>query len=84
MLLQSHRGALDILPALPAALPEGKISGLCGRGGFEVSMTWSKGALSTLEVISHAGGPLIIRYRDKSFNEETKKGEVLRLDGNLD
>ncbi|MGV8139748.1 MAG: glycoside hydrolase N-terminal domain-containing protein [Mangrovibacterium sp.] len=84
MLLQSHRGALDILPALPAALPDGKISGLCGRGGFEVSMTWSKGALSMLEVISHAGGPLIIRYGDKSFNGETQKGEVLRLDGNLD
>jgi alpha-L-fucosidase 2 len=83
MLLQSHRGSLDILPALPAALPEGTISGICGRGGFEVSITWSRGALSSLQVISRTGGPLLLRYHDKSFTSETKKGEVLRFNGNL-
>ncbi|MGD9555777.1 MAG: glycoside hydrolase family 95-like protein [Mangrovibacterium sp.] len=84
MLLQSHCGALDILPALPAAFPEGKISGICGRGGFEVSMAWTKGALSSLEVISRAGGPLTIRYGGKTFKGETKEGEVLRLNGDLE
>lgn len=84
MLLQSHRGGLDILPALPVALPEGSISGICGRGGFELSMNWSGGALSSLEVISRAGGVLSLRYHDKSFISETKKGERLRFNGELE
>ena len=84
MLLQSHRDGLDILPALPVALPEGTISRICGRGGFEVSMTWSEGTLSSLKVISRVGGQLTLHYGDKSFTSETKKGEVLRFNGNLE
>jgi hypothetical protein len=47
-------------------------------------MAWSGGALSSLEMISRAGGPLTIRYGDKSFKGETQKGEVLRFNGNLE
>ena len=48
MIVQSHQGYLDILPALPTAIPHGEIKGLCARGGFELNLTWDRGNLTSL------------------------------------
>jgi alpha-L-fucosidase 2 len=58
MLVQSHRGFIQVLPALPAAWAEGKFKGLCARGGFELDAAWSGGRIVELRVRSKAGGRL--------------------------
>lgn len=61
MLLQSHDGAVHLLPALPDAWPSGRVEGLMARGGFEVSMKWSCLQLENVEITSRIGGNLRVR-----------------------
>ncbi len=83
MLLQSHLRDkngdyfLDILPALPTALPKGKITGLKARGAFEIDIEWAKGELVSVEVKSLNGNKLNLRYRGHVIEKLTMHGEKL-------
>ena len=61
ILMQSHDGALHLLPALPEAWSEGSISGLVARGGFVVSEEWQGGQLLRATIHSRLGGQLRLR-----------------------
>jgi alpha-L-fucosidase 2 len=56
MLLQSHEGAIQILPALPKAWSTGSFQGLVARGNFVVSCEWSDGKPATISIHSKSGG----------------------------
>ncbi|WP_335314173.1 glycoside hydrolase family 95 protein [Olivibacter sp. CPCC 100613] len=83
MLIQSHLGTIDILPALPKALADGAVKGICARGGFELSYQWKNGLLTHLDVRSDAGGMCSLRYQDKTIQFQTEKGQTYQLDNNL-
>lgn len=55
MLIQSHEGVIDLLPALPDNWSKGEFNGVCARGGFELKMKWKDQTITSVEVLSKSG-----------------------------
>ncbi len=83
MLLQSHTGEIELLPALPKAWANGSVKGLRARGGFEVDIAWKDGKLVTAEIRSVGGSSGTVRYGEKKTEIKLKPGEAVRFDGDL-
>ena len=82
MLMQSHRGAIDLLPALPAEWPDGEVKGLRARGGFSVDIAWKSGRLIKTKVTSDLGLPCKLRYNGKTVEPQIGKGKSIELELN--
>lgn len=83
MLMQSHEGEINLLPAIPKALSKGSVKGLLARGGFEVDIQWANGSLTSTSIKSKLGNDCRIRYGEKVISFETKKDKTYRFDGRL-
>ena len=83
MLLQSQQGYLDILPALPAALPNGELKGICARGGFVLDISWKNGKLYTLTVRSTSNNACELRYGTTIYTFKALKGGVYHFNAQL-
>ncbi|MET4544686.1 alpha-L-fucosidase 2 [Pedobacter africanus] len=84
MLLQSHTQFVELLPALPAGLPEGEVRGMGARGGFLLNFKWSKGVLTEFEVYSKGDGVCLLRYGNKITSIATQKGMTYKFNGDLE
>ena len=83
MLLQSQSGEIELLPALPKAWPDGHISGLRARGGFEVSVCWQNGKLIQAKITSLLGNSLRVRLGSRIEAFKLARGKTLALNGQL-
>jgi len=64
MLLQSHGGVVQLLPALPGAWTDGSISGLRARGQRTVAITWEDGLLRQASIVCGSDAPLVVQLPD--------------------
>lgn len=88
-------GSINLLPALPTAWPDGRVAGLCARGGFVVDMAWKDGMLTEATIRSKLGNVCRVRCgharvlqiegsagqptADGAIEFATTAGEVYRL-----
>jgi alpha-L-fucosidase 2 len=79
MLLQSQDDFLHLLPALPAAWPDGRVSGLCARGSFQVDMRWRSSRLISVVISSKPGGTCNVRYGKTVLPIRVEQGRRVRL-----
>lgn len=75
MLVQSSDKLIKLLPALPDAWTDGSVSGICARGGFEISMDWTNKTLNTVTVLAKVSGKTTLIYGDKQKDIILVKGQ---------
>jgi alpha-L-fucosidase 2 len=83
MLLQSHTGEIELLPALPSAWPSGSVKGLRARGGFEIDLAWDGGKLTSVKIKSVGGPKATLRYGSQTAEIELKPGHEVHLNPGL-
>ena len=72
MLLQSHAGEIELLPALPKAWPTGKVTGLRARGGFTVDIEWKDGKVTAYRIASEKPQSVRVRVNGEVKTLRTK------------
>lgn len=76
MLLQSHSGYIELLPALPDAWPDGNVEGLKARGNIELDIYWKDGMLENIKVYAQQSGDYQFKYQDDVLKLSLEEGEV--------
>jgi alpha-L-fucosidase 2 len=86
MLIQSHEGVIDLLPALPDDWSDGSFNGVCARGAFELKFSWKAKAVISVEILSKAGQSCRFYAGNLSFvTNNGKKVKVRKYpDGSLE
>ncbi len=84
MLLQSHNGYIELLPALPSAWKDGEVKGLVARGGFVVDIKWENNQLVSSRIFFRNGGFCLVKYKEKTTEiPNLEKGKACELDPQL-
>jgi alpha-L-fucosidase 2 len=78
LLLQTHLGTIDLLPALPASWTNGQISGLKARGGYVIDVEWANGTLKRAAIEARISGVCKLRYAG-TIRVEDEKGTAVAL-----
>ena len=78
MLLQSHAGAIELLPALPKAWPTGNVNGLKARGNITVDMKWENGQLLYADIFTPEAKDITVTYGALKKTISLKENEIYR------
>jgi alpha-L-fucosidase 2 len=79
MLVQSQRGEIHLLPALPSAWAAGTVRGLRARGGYTVDMRWQGGKIESASVRADRGGKVRVRYGQMVAERAVAGGETITV-----
>ena len=70
---------IELLPALPKEWSDGKVEGLCARGGYEVSFEWKNGLVRKAEIKAHHAGTVTLLYNNQRKTFKMKAGQILPI-----
>ena len=70
---------VELLPACPEQWSEGSVSGLCARGGFEVSFEWKTGGVRTCTIKAKKAGTVNLVYNGQQKTVKFKAGQTQNI-----
>ena len=79
MLMQSGEGKIELLPALPEQWKDGKVSGLCARGGYEVAFEWKDGKVRDCSIKAKQNGTVTLLYNGQQKTVKLKAGQTQNI-----
>ena len=79
MLIQSRDGMIELLPAIPEAWSEGSVSGLCARGGYELSFEWKGGKVRDCSIKARRNGIVTLSYNGQQKTVKMKAGQTQNI-----
>ena len=79
MLMQSGNGTIELLPACPEQWKDGQVSGLCARGGYEVSFEWKEGKVRDCQIKAKTNGTITLLYNGQQKTVKLKAGQTQNI-----
>ena len=79
MLMQSSDNKIELLPALPEEWADGSVSGLCARGGFEVSFKWKMGKVRDCSIKAKTNSTVTLLYNGQQKTVKLKAGKTQNI-----
>ena len=76
MLLQSHKGMIELLPACPEQWSDGSVSGLCARGGYELDFSWKNGKVTDYTIKAKTAGRVTLLLNGEWQTLKLKAGQT--------
>ena len=79
MLMQSGDNKIELLPALPEKWKDGSVSGLCARGGYEVSFEWKGGKVRNCSIMAKTNSTVTLLYNGQQKTIKLKAGKTQNI-----
>ena len=77
--LKNNQAVIELMPAVPEAWKEGHVSGLCARGGYEVSFEWKDGYVRNCTIKAKKAGTITLLYNGQQKTVKFKAGQTQNI-----
>ena len=77
--LKDGKATIELLPASPKQWKEGHVSGLCARGGYEVSFEWKNGTVRDCSIKAKKAGTINLLYNGQQKTVKFKAGQTQNI-----
>ena len=77
--ISSQHSVIELLPACPSVWSDGSVSGLCARGGYELTFSWRNGKVTECTIKAKRSGKVTLLYNSQQLTFKLKSGQTYKI-----